>query len=286
MDNKGSYRIRNASMSELHIMLDWAAAEGWNPGLDDAEAYYVADCNGFFIGFLDDQPVACISAVKYTSAFGFIGFYIVKPEFRGQKYGFQIWNRALEYLKGCNIGLDGVVEQQSKYRKSGFNLAYQNIRYEGRGRGIGTVAGSPQIQDLTEVSTDMLLSYDHKMFPVEREAFITSWIGQSHARASGYVEGDQLAGYGVIRKCRQGYKIGPLFADSPVIAEQLFEALVSSVEETALVYLDIPRINEAALKLVDEYQMQPVFETARMYTGTAPAIDMNCLYGVTSFEIG
>ena len=38
------------------------------------------------------------------------------------------------------IGLDGVVAQQENYRKSGFELAYANIRYG------GTVAAPPAPQ--------------------------------------------------------------------------------------------------------------------------------------------
>ncbi|MFB9123882.1 hypothetical protein ACFFYR_11945 [Paraburkholderia dipogonis] len=36
-------------------------------------------------------------------------------------------------------------------------------------------------------------------------------------------------GYGVLRRCLTGYKIGPLFADSNEIAARLFFALTSSI---------------------------------------------------------
>ena len=76
-----------------------------------------------------------ISAVRYGSGFGFIGFYIVRPNFRGQGYGLQIWNAAMARLAGRTIGLDGVVAQQDNYRKSGFVLAWNNARFEGLGGG-------------------------------------------------------------------------------------------------------------------------------------------------------
>ena len=124
---KSSYTIRVMTRQEVDIVIDWAAAEGWNTGLYDADCFYAADPNGFLIGLLGDKPVATVSVVKYGDSFGFLGFYIVKPEHRGKGYGIQIWNAGLTYLSGRTIGLDGVVSQQSNYKKSGFTLAYRNI---------------------------------------------------------------------------------------------------------------------------------------------------------------
>ena len=117
--------------NEIDLAIDWAAKEGWNPGLHDADCYFAADSKGFLIGLLSGRPISSISVIKYDEGFGFLGFYIVDPEFRGQGYGILIWNAGLEYLGGRNIGLDGVVEQQEKYGKSGFKLAYRNVRYQG-----------------------------------------------------------------------------------------------------------------------------------------------------------
>jgi len=89
-----------------------------------------------------------------------------------------------------------------------------------------------------------------------------------------------------IRKCFQGYKTGPLFAETPQIAELLFKSLCSSVEQDYLVYLDIPETNEAGIALANEYGMHSVFGTARMYRGKAPQLPVNQIFGVTTFELG
>ena len=65
------YRIRNATQGEMETIIGWAAAEGWNPGIHDAEIFYTADRNGFFLGLLNDQPISSISAVNYDGKFGF-----------------------------------------------------------------------------------------------------------------------------------------------------------------------------------------------------------------------
>jgi GNAT superfamily N-acetyltransferase len=206
----GRYVIRTMTADELGFAVDLAAAEGWNPGLHDAEAFYAADPGGFLVGVLDGAPVACISAVSYERRFGFIGLYIVVPEHRGKGYGLAIWNAAMERLAGHDVGLDGVVAQQDNYRKSGFTLAYGNVRFEGRG-------GGPAPADLIDaraVPFDRLCELDRRVFPAARPEFLRAWMDRPGGSALAAVEGDALRGYGVIRPCRVGFKIGPLVADT------------------------------------------------------------------------
>lgn len=281
---QNTYTIKTMNQQEVKLAVEWAAQEGWNPGLHDAECYYAADPNGFLIGYLDDKPIATISAVRYSDDFGFIGFYIVKPEYRGKGFGIQIWNAALEYLKGANVALDGVVAQQENYKKSGFKLAYSNIRYEGLGG--GNTPEDASIVELASLPFDTIEAYDQPFFPASRPNFLKAWITQPDSHALGIMSNGELSGYGVIRKCREGYKIGPLLADSPELAESLFLALKSKLNTSDTVYLDTPEVNQAAISLAERHGMQVSFETARMYTGETPNIPLDRLFGVTSFEIG
>ncbi len=170
-----NYIIRNMSQEEVNsIAIKWAAEEGWNPGLYDASRFYAADPSGFFVGLLDNEPISCISAVAYGNTFGFIGFYIVKPEYRGKGYGLEIWHTAMTYLNSRNIGLDGVIEQQENYKKSGFKLAYSNIRYE------GTAQQTPEqfsdIVPLSSIPFEDIVRYDTALFPAPRVLFLKNWL--------------------------------------------------------------------------------------------------------------
>ena len=269
---------------EISIAVDWAAAEGWNPGLHDSDCFYAADPEGFLIGSLNDEPIATISVVKYGDSFGFLGLYIVKPEYRGRGYGIQIWNAGLARLKGRAIGLDGVISQQDNYKKSGFALAYRNIRYQGTGG--GHFPADSGIVRLSTIPFGELCAYDKPFFPDDRARFLKRWIDQPQSTALGILRNRQLAGYGVLRVCRAGYKIGPLSADSPELAEQLFLALKARVPQGIPIILDIPAVNPAAVDLVTRYNMSATFETARMYTGKSPDLPVNRLFGVTTFELG
>ncbi|MDP3239363.1 MAG: GNAT family N-acetyltransferase, partial [Reyranella sp.] len=126
-----SFEITVGSADDVQRMAAWANDEGWNPGRTDAHAFFATDPAAFLIGRLDGEPQACISVVKYGAGFGFLGFYIARPPVRGKGYGIQLWRAGMARLQGRNVGLDGVVAQQGNYKKSGFRLAWNNIRHEG-----------------------------------------------------------------------------------------------------------------------------------------------------------
>lgn len=276
--------IRTASAADLDTMMDWAADEGWNPGLADRDAFLAADPAGFLIGSLGDEPIASISVVKYGADFGFLGFYIVRPAYRGQGHGIAIWRAGMARLQGRTVGLDGVVAQQSNYAKSGFALAYTHYRYEGRGS--GTFVSAPGIHPLAEISMARLADYDRPLYPQARTAFLEAWITRPGSIGLALLVAGSLSGYGVIRPSRNGFRIGPLFADTPDGAARLLDALLASVPEDAPVFVDVPVANAAAIRLLEDRRMQPAFETARMYAGIAPQLPVSRIYGVATLELG
>ena len=280
MNQGGDFIVRTMSADEVAMAVEWAAAEGWNPGLHDPACFSTADPAGFFVGVWRGEPVACISAVAYDERFGFIGLYIVKPGFRGKGFGIRTWQHGMRYLGDRNIGADGVVAQQANYRKSGFELAYRNIRYEGRVDGIGCA----HVVAAADVPFEQLLAYDRQCFPSARERFISTWIAQPDAVALATIDAGRVAGYGVVRRCRTGCKIGP-FRRRRGRRHGLFRALAARMPGEVIV-LDVPETNPAAVALAERHGMTSVFETARMYTKDAPAMAIDRVFGVTSFELG
>ena len=278
------FSMKTMSREELDFAVELAAKEGWNPGLHDGNPFYNADPEGYLIGYLNDQPIGCISAVSYEGKFGFMGFYIVIPEYRGKGYGIQLWNAAVERLKGHNNGLDGVIEQQENYKKSGFKLAYSNIRYEWIN--LAEQVNDGNIVSANSIPFEQIKDYDRKFFPADRTEFLKSWLNMPESFSFTYLEGSHIKGFGVIRKCRVGYKIGPLFSENTEIAEKLFLKLCSSVEKGTPVYLDVPEVNKEGMDLAEKYKMKKVFGTARMYTGEFPDLPLNNIFGVTTFELG
>lgn len=281
---ESTWEIRSMTRKEMDWAVDLAAAEGWNPGLEDAGAFFATDPEGFLVGLLDGEPVGCLSAVSYGASFGFLGFYIVLPPFRSKGYGVQLWERGMGRLAGRVVGLDAVVAQQDNYRKSGFSYAHPQYRFEGVTG--GAEAPGPDVCPLSSVPFEALCRYDGTFFPANRRAFLAHWTHMPHSVGKALWEGGALRGYGVLRECRRGYKVGPLFADTPSGAETLLDQLVGSVPPGRPFFLDVPEPNGAALALVRRRGMEMVFETGRMYVGKAPVVHQEGIFGVTSFELG
>ena len=277
--------IRTMRREEIALAIEWAAQEGWNPGLHDAACFHAADPDGFMLAELGTQPVGCISAVSYAGRFGFIGLYIVAPAWRGRGIGHRLWARAMTRLAGQPIGLDGVPAQQDNYRRSGFRLEWTNVRFAGTARHSGQ-ARPEQIVPLAAVDFEALCRDDRRVFPAPREAFLRAWIAMPEATGLAWMVQGNLAGWGVIRRCRQGHKIGPLVADEPQIADALYTALCDQVPAGDEVYLDVPMPNANAVALAQAHGLHSVFETARMYAGPAPACELGRVYGITTFELG
>ncbi len=285
------YVIRPLTAAEVQHAVDWAGREGWNPGVHDAECFRPTDPDGFLGGFLDGEMIASVSAVNYDDAFSFLGFYIVKPEFRHHGHGLEIAGHALAHCEGRNMGLDGVVEQQDNYRKSGFTFAYNNYRFGGTKSGIlaklGTTPNS-DVSDLTDASV-ALKAYDRALFPAPRDLFLESWLSAYSHVSRVYSENGRIKGYATLRPCQSGYKIGPLFADSAEIAQALLASVLQAIPDdhaTHEVFIDMPQPNAAAFALADALGLEKVFETARMYSDHQPDIDLDRIFGVTTFELG
>jgi ribosomal protein S18 acetylase RimI-like enzyme len=277
------FRIRIMRPDEIVLAADWAAAEGWNPGLADAACFATVDRDGFLIGELDGAPAATISCLNYDDRFAFLGFYIVRADLRGSGYGLRIWNAAIAHAASRVIGLDGVVAQQENYRKSGFQFAYANIRYGG----TVAVSAAPQagIFALRDIPFAMLEASDAAVFPAPRPAFLRTWVGTAGHVGCALLRDDRLAGWGVIRPCRKGSKIGPLVADDRSAAEAVLSALLAQAGGGE-VFLDVPAVNRDAVALAESLGLAPVFETARMYTGATRPLHLERVFGVTTFELG
>ena len=284
--------IRNMTRPEVDELVNWATREGWNPGRHDAEIFWATDPDAFIAADLDGDLIGGGAITAYQGDFGFMGFFIVRPEFRGQGLGNSLWHARRERLiarlrPGATIGMDGVFAMQDYYAKGGFVFSHRDIRFRAE---IPTHPATPPVGDeeivpLAQVSFDQILAYDRTCFPAPRPTFLAGWISQPDALALGCLRAGQLSGFGVIRRCGEGCKIGPLFADDAPAARALYAHLAGFAAGGPL-FLDTPENNPAALELARQEAMVEVFGCARMYLGPTPDLAHARIFGVTTFELG
>ena len=284
--------IRNMTRAEVDRLVGWAAREGWNPGVHDAELFWATDPDAFIAAELEGELIGGGAITSHEGEFGFMGFFIVRPEFRGRGLGNRLWHARRERLlarlrPGATIGLDGVFEMQDYYAKGGFVFSHRNIRYRAEvpKRSEIRSTGDENIVPLADVPLDEVLEFDRTCFPAPRRTFLTGWIAQPDSLALACRRDDELRGYGVVRRCGEGCKIGPLFADDAGAAEGLYARLAAFASGGPL-FLDAPENNPAALELVKRHSMVEVFGCARMYLGPPPDLAHHRIFGVTTFELG
>ncbi|KPP91416.1 MAG: Acetyltransferase (GNAT) domain [Rhodobacteraceae bacterium HLUCCA08] len=272
--------FRSATLAEIRLMLDWAAAEGWNPGLDDADAFHAADPAGFFVATRGADPVAAISVVNHSPGLAFLGLYICRPEMRGQGVGLGLWRHALAHAQGRVVGLDGVPAQQANYARSGFVRFGETRRMQGR---VAAVARTAPVAGPGDF--EALARLDRAANGHDRRAFLRAWTAPGATRKTVLLRDRAgVAGFATARICRQGGKIGPVVAPDPAAAVALVEQAAAAIGRTG-VSVDVPQAAGAFADLLRGAGFVETFTTARMYRGTPPMAGPG-LQAIATMELG
>ena len=299
-EQQESFYIRLITTEEEmeRIVINAMAKEHWRPGLKDAECFLACDPTADFVGELNGKPIGSVRITKYGDSFAFIGAYLVDKEYRGKGYGIKIFNAAVASVKpSCNIGLSAFVHMEKMYERSGFRSQFYGARYDLHLPTAMTCFSEisektpVEIKRIEDVELEALFLYDSKVFGFERHAFLSKWlrVTGSHARVAASSEGC-IVGYTIVRPTfvkEEGYKIGPLFADSEAIAEKLlkalFEVLLHQEKPAPLVCLDAP--TKKAMELGEKLQGGKVDDFVYMVTKDPPDARYEKQFGVTDVSI-
>jgi hypothetical protein len=234
------------------------------------------------MGWVDDRPATAVAVVRHSDTFGFLGFYLCHPDLRGQGFGWQTWQAGMAYLGDRVIGLDGVPAQEENYRKSGFVLVHHTRRYAGQVDG----RAHPHCRLATPADMPRLLQMDRDISGVDRSTYLAAWLTQTQTRKTMVCDrGGKTTGVGTIRACREGHKIGPLFAPDAEIALQLIQTLSAELGAEQI-NIDIPDPNQLGVDLAVSLGLGPVFSCARMYRGEQLNRQYASIFGEATFELG
>ena len=291
------FTIRCLNNQDISYVTNLSRLEGFAPGIGDVGIYQHTDKQGIWVGCLDDKPIGCIAGIRYNRSYGFMGLFIVNEQERGKGYGMKLWKHALEHLKNIPcIGLEAAPERIKDYTLWGFEPSSETTRWEFVGN--GTLS-----QDLIElnynddlilldgfnISSKAVQSYDAKREPTPRPHFLSDWLTNVEGNVLVLMDRNGIChGFGRIRPCflkdGKGWRIGPLIADTPGLAEQLLARLIN--KHPGIVLLDAPGLNPYANTLLSKIGFHSISKTLRMYRGSQPSISMNDVYGLACLELG
>jgi len=271
---------------EVPILDGWAAAEGWNPGLADLGIAWATDPEAFVALRQGDLLAGGGTILSYDGRFGFMGLFIVRSDFRGLGLGAMLWEYRLNRLRqrlqpDASIGMDGVFDLVPFYERGGFVLAYRDLRFD------GIASGEPDgsVVPVDVVGFEAIERYDRLHVAAPRPALLRRWLAQPGAHGVALCTGGLVTGYGVVRACQRGYRLAPVFADTPDLAERIVAHLMSTVDGQP-VQIDVPEPNAPGLELAARFSLAESFGCARMYYGPDPRLPVERIFGVTSFELG
>ena len=90
---------------------------------------------------------------------------------------------------------------------------------------------------LHQPGLERLVNYDSRFFPVRRIQFLSTWVRMPDSHGGAVVRSGCVIGYGIIRRCWAGFKVGPLFADHEQIAGAILTGLSKHVPGGELIFL-------------------------------------------------
>jgi len=289
--------IEKMTLDDLRTALEWTRLDGWNPGKRDAEAFFAADRKGFFMAkTAGGDPVASIAAVSYGEHYGYLGLQICEPKHRGKGYGTSIFEYAMRHLgERTTIGGELVAARRSNAAKWGFTVTHETIGFSGvidlDALPMASVPTSETgrrvvLENLTKHRLGAIFKFDEKHVPAARERFLRAWLTTpGHVVRVTIIE-EEIKGYGVLRPCYDGSKIGPVFAESVEVADLLMRSLAAGTSRGTKVSLEIPEPNQASMELVRRLGLIQTWKTFRMYRGPAPKLPLERIFAVTCLQLG
>tara|TARA_B100000700_G_C14893604_1_gene783913 strand:+ start:155 stop:1033 length:879 start_codon:yes stop_codon:yes gene_type:complete len=291
------FNIRPLKNNDISTVTGWARSEGFAPGIGDVSIYKSTDNQGIWIGCFDNKPIGCIAGIKYNNSYGFIGLFIVSEKYRGNGYGVELWKHALKHLINTPcIGLEAAPNRIKDYIKWGFKLSSTTIRWKWDGN-EGFLADKLYLDefnglnviDAMSIPSEKLHTYDANREFTPRPHFIKDWLDNKSGQVLVIVDKfDNCHGFGRIRPCLlkngRGWRIGPLLADTPPLAELLIRSLI--LKHPGTVFIDSPGLNPYSKYLFERLGFKEMSNTYRMYKGIQSKVSMNQVYGLACLELG
>lgn len=285
-----NFRLRKLTTAEEagKIFNPRRAALGWKPGALDHYGSFAVDDSGSFVGELEGKVISCISVLKYCDDYAFISHWIVDEEYRGKGFGLATWELSFSSAipTGCNCALSAMEDTAAKYTRHGFKPEWRmrSITIDASGAKHGSSIWVTNklyyIKSANLVPFEKLVKYDTSVHVYARPKFLKMWISAENCYSYAVLNmEDEVVGYAAVTSAYQakdGWLIGPLFADNSQIARALYREMaerVAMVDPNSSITAVVPYgggCNPDTLTIADELSSEKEAKLFRMYTNGIP----------------
>ena len=240
--------------------------------------------------------------VTFDPRSAYIGFYATAPEMHGKGIGIKTWKAVKDHIEpDKNIGLCAAPAQIRLYReKAGFVNPdpFCMICTESDTLNLSQLSShSPNnvvISEFNDTIQNAVIEYDENLIGLNRRRLIELGLREDKTLTlvASDAESNSVVGYGCLKWSNVNkVMLGPLYADTPEIAEFLLYRLLSEykfadVPSTGLVWLLLDG-NKAAVELSSRLGHKFHYPSPRLFTKSVPQppVDATKVYALYSPDI-
>ncbi len=282
--------VRPLTRDELDVVLRWAVDAGWNPGLHDADALWAADPDALGGVEVDGMLVGAGATVRRGSRAGGVGLLLVEPSHRSRGIGSLTFPFLVDgALSRLEAGAGLVLDCPESYQDFCERFGFVPVRRVARSTAVATLGRrgpyTGQLRALAQLPFDRVVAYDAKFSGGERPDFLRAWMTPKGGLGLGAYEAGWLIGMAILRPAHDGYRIGPFYAESRDIAEDLFVALSGTVVGQKLV-LDVPLEDPDIVAFASSKGFTLAAQAVHMQLGQVVEGPREQVYGESTLEYG
>ena len=264
------FSIRPFRDEDIDFAFKLDTIEEWNHTRNDIERMFSFEPNGCFMAEMSGKPVGHVFSISY-GRLGWIGFLIVKAEYRKRGIGTLLMKRAMDYLlrgRAKTIKLEAVSKIANLYRKLGFVDEFDSLRFIKTGGKI-TCMSSHGVKPLKKKEMTQLAEFDAEYFGANRIRVLDGLYQDNPQLCFVSNNGSKIVGYLMCYKAENGYRIGPLVCnpENPQAACELLVECVKTLGQNAKLYVGVPTVNEIAVGILRDCDFRQYSKSIRMYFG-------------------
>ncbi|GFQ90605.1 acetyltransf_18 domain-containing protein [Trichonephila clavata] len=235
-----SIEIRTMREEDISQLMNLRRQLGIHDATSSVQSWMAVDPEGIKVAVNENGDiVGSCSYVKNHPELYFAGIYCVQKEYRNYNVGIQIFNAAKENAKDKNIAANSVLSMAKKYQQSGdFPIIDEDLTtvknyfpdpIHSEMLFNKDLPANIEIEPFQECLLPSIVQYDASVVGHTRELILRLSCHEEDSRTFAAFRNGVCIGFGSIkRSCLGAGRVGPLYAEDPVVAEALLKKLIES----------------------------------------------------------